>query len=152
MTNCRQRMLYGRTSANPPSRFLGEIPEENLEWFGKPEPRIQRNAWEDDESDSSDGGWGDPGASRSGGARSWSDEPQPSTRSEPGSVRGGGSWSSGGVHSHREAKSEPKKTAAAASARKIISTPLMEIRQGDMIVTSLFDLQDILCFSFRWGT
>ncbi len=30
MTNCRQRMLYGRTSANRPSRFLEEIPEENL--------------------------------------------------------------------------------------------------------------------------
>lgn len=40
MTNARQRMLYGRTSANPPSRFLGEIPEENVRWEGRPEPRF----------------------------------------------------------------------------------------------------------------
>ena len=73
MTNCRQRMLYGRTSANPPSRFLGEIPEENLEWFGKPEPRVQRSAWEDDESDGSGSGWGDADVPRSGAARDWTD-------------------------------------------------------------------------------
>jgi hypothetical protein len=36
MTNARQRMLYGRTSPCMPSRFLGEIPEENLDWQGKP--------------------------------------------------------------------------------------------------------------------
>ncbi|MCI8328484.1 MAG: UvrD-helicase domain-containing protein [Oscillibacter sp.] len=35
LTHARQRMLYGRTSANPLSRFLEEIPEENLNWEGK---------------------------------------------------------------------------------------------------------------------
>ena len=40
LTNARQRMLYGRTSTNRPSRFLEEIPEENLRWEGKPEPRF----------------------------------------------------------------------------------------------------------------
>ena len=32
LTNARQRMLYGRTSSNRVSRFLEEIPEENLDW------------------------------------------------------------------------------------------------------------------------
>ena len=36
LTNARQRMLYGRTSPNPPSRFLAEIPEENMVWLDKP--------------------------------------------------------------------------------------------------------------------
>ncbi len=36
MTCANQRMLYGRTSANRPSRFLGEIPEERLERSGRP--------------------------------------------------------------------------------------------------------------------
>lgn len=42
LTNCRQRMLYGHTSANLPSRFLGEIPEENMEWLSRPEPRASQ--------------------------------------------------------------------------------------------------------------
>ena len=40
LTNARQRMLYGRTSTNRPSRFLDEIPEENMRWESKPEPRF----------------------------------------------------------------------------------------------------------------
>ncbi len=39
LINCRQRMLYGRTTANRASRFLEEIPEENMRWEGKPQPR-----------------------------------------------------------------------------------------------------------------
>ncbi len=35
MTCANQRMLYGRTSSNRPSRFLGEIPEERLERTGR---------------------------------------------------------------------------------------------------------------------
>ncbi|MGE9970763.1 ATP-dependent helicase [Candidatus Pseudoscillospira sp. SGI.172] len=35
MTCAAQRMLYGRTSANRPSRFLGEIPEERVERSGR---------------------------------------------------------------------------------------------------------------------
>ena len=35
MTNARQRMLYGKTASNRLSRFLEEIPEENLNWEGK---------------------------------------------------------------------------------------------------------------------
>ncbi len=49
LTNARQRMLFGRTAPAMPSRFLKEIPEENMEWLSKPQPR----------SVESDIGWGD---------------------------------------------------------------------------------------------
>ena len=59
LTNVRQRMLFGRTAPAMPSRFLKEIPEENMEWLSKPQPRSTENDW--------DGiGWGDgAGDSRS---------------------------------------------------------------------------------------
>lgn len=43
MSCARQRMLYGRTTPNPPSRFLKEIPEENMVWRGKVEPPRSRD-------------------------------------------------------------------------------------------------------------
>ena len=43
MTTARQRMLYGRTTNNMPSRFLEEIPTENMDWQGKADGRIHRN-------------------------------------------------------------------------------------------------------------
>ncbi len=46
LTNTRQRTLYGRTSPAMPSRFLKEIPEENMEWLGKPEPQQAVSHWE----------------------------------------------------------------------------------------------------------
>ena len=49
LTNARQRMLFGRTAPAMPSRFLKEVPEENIEWLSKPQPR----------SAESDVGWGD---------------------------------------------------------------------------------------------
>jgi len=59
LTNARQRMLYGRTSANRASRFLEEIPEENMHWESRPEPRFAGG-----EDRATYGGYG----SRSGGA------------------------------------------------------------------------------------
>ncbi len=38
MTTARQRMLYGRTSSNRPSRFLEELPAEPVDWQSKREP------------------------------------------------------------------------------------------------------------------
>ena len=52
MTHVRQRMLFGQTEPKMPSRFLEEIPEKNMQWIGKPEPRREVR-WEDDWS----GGW-----------------------------------------------------------------------------------------------
>ena len=48
LTNARQRMLFGRTTPNLPSRFLEEIPEKNMEWLSKPEPRAER-IWDEDQ-------------------------------------------------------------------------------------------------------
>ena len=45
MTNARYRTLYGRTAPAMASRFLSEIPEENMEWLGKVEPAPAR--WSD---------------------------------------------------------------------------------------------------------
>ena len=50
MTTARQRMLYGRTSNNLPSRFLEEIPSETLDWQSRAEPRPQRSGWEEESS------------------------------------------------------------------------------------------------------
>ena len=50
MTTARQRMLYGRTTNNMPSRFLEEIPTENMDWQGKADGRIPRNDWDEDVS------------------------------------------------------------------------------------------------------
>ena len=47
MTNARQRTLYGRTTPAMASRFLNEIPEGNMEWISKPEPRPQPTRWDD---------------------------------------------------------------------------------------------------------
>lgn len=47
MTTARQRMLYGRTTNNTPSRFLKEIPEGNSEWVGRTDNQFRRSEWED---------------------------------------------------------------------------------------------------------
>ena len=121
LTNCRQRMLYGRTSANRASRFLDEIPEENMRWESKPEPRF--GGMEHDGTfggDRYEDGWG----------------------SSP--ARTGGSWSSGGVHSYRAPAQAPQRPLAsvqqAASARKNAApaAPLLQLQQGDMVEHTAF--------------
>ncbi|HCI68564.1 MAG TPA: ATP-dependent DNA helicase PcrA [Oscillibacter sp.] len=59
LTNARQRTLYGRTTPCMPSRFLNEIPEENMEWLSKPQPRSE--SWEERDSDYGDHGYGSYG-------------------------------------------------------------------------------------------
>ncbi len=52
LTNAKQRMLFGRTTPNAPSRFLREIPGQDADWQGKAQPPtygVER---------SFDGGWG----------------------------------------------------------------------------------------------
>ena len=53
LTNARQRTLYGKTTPCMPSRFLNEIPEDNMEWLSKPVPRSE--AWD---GSGGDGGYG----------------------------------------------------------------------------------------------
>ncbi|MBQ3864691.1 MAG: UvrD-helicase domain-containing protein [Clostridia bacterium] len=49
-TCARHRMLFGMTSANPPSRFLGELPQDLVEFEGnRQEYRESRSRWNQEE-------------------------------------------------------------------------------------------------------
>ena len=41
LTNARQRMLFGHTTPNAPSRFLREVPEDDADWQGKSDPNAR---------------------------------------------------------------------------------------------------------------
>ena len=56
LTNARQRTLDGRTTPCMPSRFLNEIPEDNMEWLSKPQPRS--DSWDEDDAGYDGGGYG----------------------------------------------------------------------------------------------
>ena len=127
LTNCRQRMLYGRTSANKASRFLDEIPEDNMRWESKPEPRFGGMGGDDTfGGDRYEGGFG--GASYGYGQRT----------ARPASS--GASWSSGGVHSYRDTASKTPAQRPLQSVRKNAgpAAPLMQLQQGDMIEHTAF--------------
>ena len=119
LTNCRQRMLYGRTSANKASRFLDEIPEDNMRWESKPEPRFGGM-----EHDSTFGGDRYEGGFGGYGGRSV----------------GGSSWSSGGVHSYRNTAAKTPAQRPLQSARKSSApaAPLLQLQQGDMVEHTAF--------------
>jgi DNA helicase-2/ATP-dependent DNA helicase PcrA len=120
LTNCRQRMLYGRTSANRVSRFLEEIPEDNMRWESKPQPRFGGM-----EEDSTFGG--DRYESGFGGGGGYGG-------------RAGSSWSSGGVQSYRSAPPKPAAKPLASTRRTAApaSAPMLQLQQGDMVQHSAF--------------
>ena len=89
MTNARQRMLYGRTSANKSSRFLDEIPAEDMRWESKPEPKFGTY----DEDGFGGSRWGDDFGGGSFGGSSYS-----------GSSGRSGGYVSGGVHTYKSTK------------------------------------------------
>ncbi len=114
LTNCRQRMLYGRTSTNPPSRFLEEIPEENRDWFGRPEKRCAAAGWEEP-SWSGYGAWGD---SQSAGGR--------------------GGFAASGTYGQSAAPT-PKAGPSSIRRREAASSqPLMQLAQGEMVEHTAF--------------
>ncbi|WP_298030724.1 ATP-dependent helicase [uncultured Dysosmobacter sp.] len=132
LTNCRQRMLYGRTSANKASRFLDEIPEDNMRWESKPEPHFGGM-----EGDSTFGGdrW-EGGASYGGfGGRQRTARPD-----------SGGSWSSGTIRSYRDTATKPSVQRPLQSVRKNAapSAPLMQLSQGDVIEHTAFGRGTVL--------
>ncbi len=109
MTNVRQRMLFGQTEPKMPSRFLGEIPEENMQWIGKPEPR-RAAQWDDNWNDNWSGGWG------SGSRETYkTSENMQQTRREP---------------LHRPVVA--RRASAASSA------PLLQIKAGEQVRHSAF--------------
>lgn len=115
LTNARQRTLYGRTTPCMPSRFLNEVPEENMEWLSKPQPRSE--SWEERDSDYSDRGYG----SSYGGYGQRSAAPVV-TRREPAEPKAGALRSAAGA-----SKAAPKAAA-----------PRMQIQAGETVEHDAF--------------
>ena len=114
LTNARQRTLYGRTTPCMPSRFLNEIPEENMEWLSKPQPRSE--SWEERDSD-----YGDRGYGSYGGYGQRSAAPVV-TRREPAEPKAGALCSAAGA-----SKAAPKAAA-----------PRMQIQAGETVEHDAF--------------
>ena len=129
LTNARQRMLYGRTTANRASRFLEEIPEENMRWESKPQPRFGGM-----EQDATFGGdrW-DGGVSDSYGT-SFSAAPRPARPA--GGYSSGSAWSGGSVP--RRETAAPARRSAAAARSGGTSALLMQLQKGDMVEHTAF--------------
>ena len=114
LTNARQRTLYGRTTPCMPSRFLNEIPEENMEWLSKPQPRSESR--EERDSD-----YGDHGYGSYGGYGQRSAAPVV-TRREPAEPKAGALRSAAGA-----SKAAPKAAA-----------PRMQIQAGETVEHDAF--------------
>ena len=114
LTNARQRTLYGRTTPCMPSRFLNEIPEENMEWLSKPQPRSE--SWEERDSD-----YGNRGYGSYGGYGQRSAAPVV-TRREPAEPKAGALRSAAGA-----SKAAPKAAA-----------PRMQIQAGETVEHDAF--------------
>ena len=164
LTNARQRMLYGKTSPCQPSRFLKEIPEANMEWQGKPEPRPERSEWDadgfgspswDDGFDgsfrqkgsyggyrASSGGYGGGSyGGRSGGyggGASW----------QRSSAPGGGSSSAGRSYSAtasgRTARPSPARSASPAGKPAPKAAATVQFQAGDRVEHSAFGQGTVL--------
>ncbi len=119
LTCASQRMLFGRTSSNLPSRFLEEIPEEYVQRSGR-----QARAPMDDAS----GHWSSPeDRERAGVAHVRSREPARSGQRSARSAGMGMGWSVG-----------RSGTAGGMGARPAAAAAKVEFRKGDMVQHSAF--------------
>ena len=125
MTNARQRMLYGRTSANKSSRFLDEIPAEDMRWESKPEPKFGTY----DEDSFGGSRWGDDFGGGSFGGSSYS-----------GSSGRSGGYVSGGVHTYKSTKpaAQTLRTSSRGSTPAAPSVGLIQLSQGDQVEHTAF--------------
>ena len=127
LTNARQRMLYGRTAANRPSRFLEEIPEENMHWLSKPEPRFGQG-----------GRWGDVDPAAGAGQAAQTAPQRPARPGATGIYTSGGPRESGSVHTYRESRTAAARRELTAARASVASAPLLDLRQGDMVRHAAF--------------
>ncbi len=153
LTNCRQRMLYGRTSANKASRFLEEIPADNMRWESKPEPRF--GGMEHDSTfggDRYEGGFGgQPRSAYSGGFGSFGGGPvgRPTgqtARPSTGLYTSGGPRSNGSVRSYQASK-DPEKRPLASAQTGVSHAPaaqLPELHTGDRVEHTAFGAGTVL--------
>ena len=125
MTNARQRMLYGRTSANKSSRFLDEIPADDMRWESKPEPKFGTY----DEDGFGGSRWGDDFGGGSFGGSSYS-----------GSSGRSGGYVSGGVHTYKSTKpaAQTLLTSSRGSTPAAPSVGLIQLSQGDQVEHTAF--------------
>lgn len=107
LTNARQRMLFGRTTPNAPSRFLSEIPEKNADWLSKPSAE-PRSRWDEDYAD----GYGSFGRSSGFGNR-------------------GGSVTTG--FSGTVSRPAHPKTTVSAASRPQASKATLQLKAGDQV-------------------
>ena len=109
LTNARQRMLFGRTTPNAPSRFLSEVPEEDADWQGKTQPTygVEREYGGD-----FGGGWGDTAYAPRGGSPYVS------------AARDGG-----GYYGNRKAKAP----VSSAAQKKPPAAALPDLKPGDRV-------------------
>jgi DNA helicase-2/ATP-dependent DNA helicase PcrA len=128
LTNCRQRMLYGRTSANKASRFLEEIPEDNMHWESKPEPRFGGM-----EHDSTFGG--DRYEGNFGGGSSYSSTQR---TARTGSYTTGGSRENGSVHHYQGTAQAPQRPLASTRRGGGVPATVMQLEKGDMVEHTAF--------------
>ena len=111
LTNARQRMLFGRTTPNAPSRFLNEIPAENVNWLSKPSAE-PRSRYDEDYAD----GCGSFGRSSGFGS---------------GYGSRGGSVTTG--FSGTVARPTHPKTAVSAAAKPAAGKPTLQLSAGDQV-------------------
>ena len=111
LTNARQRMLFGRTTPNAPSRFLSEIPAENVIWLSKPSAE-PRSRYDEDYAD----GYGSFGRSSGFGS---------------GYGSRGGSVTTG--FSGTVARPTHPKTAVSAAAKPAAGKPTLQLSAGDQV-------------------
>ena len=127
MTNAKQRMLYGRTTPNPSSRFLNEIPEENMRWESKPQPRYAARGDDD----------------VFGGDR-WNDDGFGSSFSSFGGGYGGASRGSGGYRKGVSDRPYAAGKTAAAAKSSAPASGLMQLSKGDRLEHTAFGQGSVL--------
>ena len=121
ITCAAQRMLYGRTSANLPSRFTEEIPQTLLDRQGLAKKKA--NLWDDDGTFISgrSGTWGGGSSGYSGGGVSY----------RPGSF--------GTSYAARTGRTGAAKRAAPEKPKTVLSAPKApDFKKGDRVVHKAF--------------
>ena len=121
ITCAAQRMLYGRTSANLPSRFTEEIPQTLLDRQGLAKKKA--NLWDDDGTFISgrSGTWGGGASGYSGGGGSY----------RPGSF--------GTSYAARTGRTGAAKRAAPEKPKTVLSAPKApDFKKGDRVVHKAF--------------
>lgn len=121
ITCAAQRMLYGRTSANLPSRFTEEIPQTLLDRQGLAKKKA--NLWDDDGTfiSGKSGTWGGGASGYSGGGVSY----------RPGSF--------GTSYAARTGRTGAAKRAAPEKPKTVLSAPKApDFKKGDRVVHKAF--------------